>query len=305
MSQRSTSGDESPFAGVHTVLPTPFTQDDSLDLASLGRLVAFVIERGVDGLLILGVMGEAGKLTTAEQEQVISTAVEAAGGRAQVVVGASAAGTKLSVLKASRARELGADGILIAPPLQDDATILAHFSTIGDAVDLPIIVHDYPQATGIRMTPALIAELCNRVQQIKAVKLEDPPTGPKLQALKHVCPRMTILGALGGMYFLEELGRGADGVMTGFGFPEVLVEIFRDYRAGREQEAAQRFYSACPLLRFEFQPGVGLALRKETYKRRGAIACARVRPPGVQIDDDLRRELDGILHFCGFSEGLA
>lgn len=302
MSPHTTRAEQSPFAGVHTVLPTPFAEDDSLDLASLARLVTFVTDRGVNGLLLLGVMGEVGKLTTAEQEQVISTAVEAAGGRVLVVVGASAAGTKLSVLKASRARELGADAVLISPPLQDDATILAHFSTIGDAVDLPIIVHDYPQATGVRMTPALIAELCNRAPQIKAVKLEDPPTGPKLQALKRVCPRMTILGALGGMYFLEELGRGADGVMTGFGFPEVLVQVYRDYRAGREQEAARRFYSACPLLRFEFQPGVGLALRKETYRRRGATASARVRPPGVQIDDSLRRELDGILEFCRLGE---
>lgn len=305
MSPNSNTDRESSFAGVHTVLPTPFAQDDSLDLSSLARLVGFVIGHGVDGFLVLGVMGEAGKLTAHEQEQVISTAVEAAAGRARVVVGASAAGTKLSVLKASRAQELGADGILVAPPLEDPATILAHFSAIGDTVDLPIIVHDYPQATGIRMTPALIAELCDRVHQIEAVKLEDPPTGPKLQALKRVCPQVTVLGALGGMYFLEELGRGADGVMTGFGFPEVLVQVFHDFRTGREQEAARRFYSACPLLRFEFQPGVGLALRKETYKRRGAIDCARVRPPGVQIDDDLRRELDGILQFCGLSEGLA
>lgn len=293
------------LAGVHVVLPTPFAQNDSLDLGSLARLIDFVIGRGVDGMLVLGVMGEAGKLTAAEQEEVISIAVEAAGGRARVFVGASAAGTHISVLKASRARDLGADGILIAPPLQDDATILAHFETIGDEVGLPIIIHDYPQATGIRMTPALIAELCNRVSQIGAVKLEDPPTAPKLQALKRVCPRTTVLGALGGMYFLEELGRGADGVMTGFAFPEILVEIFRDFRAGREEQAAQRFFSACPLLRFEFQPGVGLAVRKETYRRRGAIACARVRPPGAQIDDDLRRELDAILNFCGLDEESA
>ncbi|HKI86361.1 MAG TPA: dihydrodipicolinate synthase family protein, partial [Thermoanaerobaculia bacterium] len=170
------------LTGVYTVLPTPFAEDDSLDLPSLERLVDFVIARGVDGFLVLGFLGEAAKLTTAEQEEVISTAVATARGRSKVVVGASAGGTKLSVLKAARARDLGADALLIAPPLQDDATILAHFEAIGNAVELPIVVHDYPQATGIRMTPALLAELCNRVPRIGAVKLEDPPTGPKLQA---------------------------------------------------------------------------------------------------------------------------
>jgi dihydrodipicolinate synthase/N-acetylneuraminate lyase len=112
-------------------------------------------------------------------------------------------------------------------------------------------------------------------------------------------------GVLGGVYFHEELLRGADGTMTGFAFPEILVGIYERFRAGRRAEAAALFDRYASLIRYEGQPGVGLAIRKEILRRRGAIRCAGVRSPGSVLDEDTARELDGVLERMGIEAGPA
>lgn len=291
------------LSGVHTIMPTPFTSGGALDKGSLRELTGFLVGLGVDGVVVLGVMGEAHKLSESEQEQVIAITVEAADGRIPVFAGAGAAGTDLAVAKASRAQGLGASGLLVAPPpVQNDRVILDYYQRIGEAVSIPIILHDYPEATGTRMSVELVARLYEQVPAVQAVKLEEPPTGPKITALRRLGCEISIVGGLGGLYFLEELERGADGIMTGLAYPDLLVAIYRAYRSGDLDEARTLFFGACPLLRFEFQAGVGLALRKEIYRRRGAISSAYVRHPGAQIDEVLERELDVVLEHCGFTE---
>lgn len=288
------------FTGVHTIMPTPFQDDGSLDLTSLERLTEFLVGLGVDGVVVLGVMGEAPKLSEGEQEEVIRTTVAAAAGRVPVFAGSGAAGTDLAILKSRQALALGASGLLVAPPpVQNDAVILEYYRRLGEAVDGPLILHDYPAATGIRLSPEIVARLHEEVQTVEVIKLEEPPTGPKISAIRSLGSGISIVGGLGGMYFLEELERGADGIMTGLSFPELLVSIYRAYTSEALSEARRLFYDACPLLRYEFQPGIGLALRKEIYRRRGAITSAFVRHPGAQIDERMRAELDAVLEHCG------
>jgi 4-hydroxy-tetrahydrodipicolinate synthase len=290
------------FTGVHTIMPTPFTDEGELDLASLSRLTEFLVELGVDGVVVLGVMGEAPKLSEPEQEEVIRTTVAAAQGRIPVFAGSGAAGTDLAVLRSRRALELGAAGLLVAPPpVQSDGVILEYYRRIGSAVGETIILHDYPAATAIRLSPELVARLFDEVPEVQVIKLEEPPTGPKISAIRALGSDISIVGGLGGLYFLEELERGADGMMTGLSFPDLLISIYRAYTAGSRAEARRLFFDACPLLRHEFQAGIGLALRKEIYRRRGAIASAFVRHPGAQIDDRLRSELDAVLEHCGLA----
>ena len=294
------------FAGVYTIMPTPFDEGGQLDLESLERLTEFLTGLGVDGVVVLGVMGEAPKLSDDEQEKVIRTTVAAAAGRIPVFAGASAAGTDLAMHRGRRAMELGAAGLLLAPPpVQNDAVILEYYRRVGEVVDKPIILHDYPAATGIRLSPELIARLHAEVPAVEVIKLEEPPTGPKVSAIRKLGSSISIVGGLGGLYFLEELERGSDGMMTGFSFPELLKAIFRSYTGGDLAEAKRLFYGACPLLRWEFQPGIGLALRKEIYRRRGAIASAFIRHPGTQIDPQLKAELDSVIEHCGLSGSLA
>ena len=287
------------FSGVHTIMPTPFTDDGRVDLESLESLTDFLVKLEVDGVVVLGVMGEAPKLSATEQADVIRTTVKAAAGRVPVFAGAGADGTDLAIEKGRSALDLGASGLLVAPPnVQNDNVIHEYYRRIGAALDATIILHDYPAATGIRLSPELVGRLA-QIDAVKCIKLEDPPTGTKTTAVRKLAPDLGIVGGLGGMFFFEELERGADGMMTGFSYPEVLVAIYRAYTRGDRDEAARIFYNACPILRYEFQPGVGLALRKEVYRQRGAIGSAFVRHPGAQIDDQLRAELARCLEFCG------
>lgn len=301
----STESNTSPrFGGVHTIMPTPFTDTGDLDLPSLERLTEFLIGRGVDGLCVLGVMGEAPKLTQDERDDVLRTTVEAASGRVPVYAGAGGAGTDLALNRGRRAIELGAAGLLVAPPpVQNDAVIREFYRRHDANLDTTIILHDYPAATNIRLSPELVAEMHDAFPSVKVIKLEETPSLPKITKLRDLGSDIAIVGGLGGMFVYEELERGADGIMTGLSYPELLVDIVREHKAGNREKARQIFYAACPLLRYEFQPGIGLALRKEVYRRRGAITSAFVRHPGTQIDDHLRNELSQAIQACGLPEG--
>lgn len=295
----------STFSGVYTIMPTPFKDDGSLDLPSLEKLTAFLARQGVDGVVVLGVMGEAPKLSQKEQDEVIATTVKAAG-TMPVLAGSGADGTDLAVEKSLNALSLGAAGLLVAPPpVQNDAVIFEYYRRINEKVSGTIILHDYPAATGIRLNPGLVKRLYDELEQVRVIKLEETPSAPKVSALRKLGSDISIVGGLGGMFFLEELERGSNGMMTGFSYPEILVAIYKAYSEGDKKEAARIFYEACPLLRYEFQPGIGLALRKELYRQRGAIASAFVRHPGVQIDEQMRNELSSVLAFCQLDEVTA
>jgi 4-hydroxy-tetrahydrodipicolinate synthase len=170
--------------------------------------------------------------------------------------------------------------------VQNDKALLTYYQKVSDAVDIPVIIHDYPAATGITMTADLIAEIFHSCGTVEYIKLEDPPTGPKMDAVWALTGReLEVFGALGGMYAFEELDRGAVGIMTGFAYPELLVELYRRYTDGDIDGAAQLFYDFLPLNRLEFQPGIGVSLRKEVLVRRGVFKCAYVRHPGPQADE--------------------
>lgn len=291
--------------GVHTIMPTPFTPAGALDEESLARMVRFLADAGVDGVTVLGYLGEAHKLSEAEQDVVVTITAQAAGGRIKVFSGASAGGVRVSVERGLRFLELGADGLMVAPVSDQPVTVVAQYRELDAALSanggrVPVIVHDYPAATGIRLTAAILARLHSEVPSVTTVKLEDAPTPSKVQALKALAPELSVLGGLGGLYLLEELGRGADGVMTGVSFPELLTDAVARSAAGEEdvRVAAHAGYRAAgAYLNFEFQPGVGLAIRKEVYRRRGAIESATVRAPGAVLDPALERELDGQLTY--------
>src|SRR5690606_5684009 len=138
-----------------------------------------------------------------------------------------------------------------------------YYRRIGESVDAPLILHDYPAATGITLTARLVASLFEAIPNVQVIKLEEPPTGPKISAIRGFGCDISIVGGLGGQYLLEELEPGADGLVPGLSYPDVLISIYRAYTAGDTEEARRILFGACPLLRYEFQPGTGLALRKE------------------------------------------
>jgi 4-hydroxy-tetrahydrodipicolinate synthase len=287
------------ITSVFNITPTPFHDDGSLDLESLRRLTAFTREKGVNGMTILGVLGEADKLTEAERDSVIATTIEAAGPDFPICVGTTHAGTDGCIAYSQRAQELGATAVMVAPPRMarvNDAALERHYRAVADAIDIPVVVQDFPPAVGgLLMSVEVIARIGAASPKLRCLKLEDEPSPMKVSQVRAANPDMIVLGGLGGMMFLEELRHGAHGTMTGFAYPEILVEIFRRFTAGDVDGAAEVFYRYLPLIRFENQPRINLAIRKHIYHRRGAIASPRARAPYAPVDAETLADLDDIL----------
>jgi 4-hydroxy-tetrahydrodipicolinate synthase len=294
------------WSGIFHIVVTPFADDGALDESGLPRLVEAALATGVSGLTILGIAGEAHRLTDDERRRVVEGVVKEAGGRVPVVVGVSASGTHLARAHAASAEDHGADALMVAPPagLRNLDALLEHYQALARATRLPLVVQDEPVTTQVTMPAPFIARLAAEVPRVEAVKIEEAPTLPKIGHLRGLCgARPAIFGGLGGVYFFEELLRGADGAMTGFPYPEALGAIHARFLAGQRDEARALFYRWLPLIRYESQPGAtpgtSIGIRKEILRRRGWIASACVRPPAPTLDAATHAELAEILRAVG------
>jgi 4-hydroxy-tetrahydrodipicolinate synthase len=289
--------------GVYAVLPTPFDEKGAVDLESLGRVIDLFIEDGVSGFTALGVTSEVARLTDAERQLVLETTIERVKGRVPVIVGATGPGLDVSLAYCDAAQQVGAAGVMVSPPRMtrlDSTYVYRHFAAIADRFDLPIVIQDYPPISGYHMEASLLVDICRRIPQARAIKLEDAPTPYKTARIRELEEGsgnglgIDIFGGLGGCYLIEELIAGATGAMTGFAYPGLLVEVVSSWSAGKRDEAADSFYRHVPLMRFEFQEGIGMAIRKEILRRRGALRHAGVRPPGATLDRSTLDSLDRI-----------
>ena len=296
------------FSGVFSVLPTPFRGGGDVDVDSLRRVVDLLVNAGVNGVTALGVTGEVSRLNERERKLVVETVVEQVSGRAKVLVGASADGVRTCIEYSREAKALGASAVMVSPPRMlklNTESVVNHYRALADAVDLPIVVQDYPPISGFAMEAGLLARIAKEVPAARTIKLEDPPTPFKTARILTAAGdlKVNILGGLGGVFLLEELMAGAAGVMTGFAYPEVLVKVVTLYRAGQIDDAADLFYRFVPLMRFEFQEGIGMAIRKEVFRRRGAIADGSTRGPGAVLDDGTKAALDRVLGWTAKQKG--
>ena len=288
--------------GVYSVLPTPFTDAGELDDDSLRRVLDLFIAAGVNGVTALGVTGEVARLTDDERQHVLDVVVKHVDGRIGVVAGTTAEGTRTCITYSGAARAAGATAVMVSPPrmpkLNSDA-VVRHYEALAAAVDIEIVVQDYPPISGFAMEPWLLAKIATGIPRARTIKLEDPPTPFKTSRILQACGTtpVRIFGGLGGVFLLEELMAGASGAMTGFAYPEVLVKIVSLYRAGKVDDAADVFYRAVPLMRFEFQEGIGMAIRKEVLHRRGALASPATRAPAATLDSTTRAALDRVLAY--------
>jgi 4-hydroxy-tetrahydrodipicolinate synthase len=292
--------------GVIPITATPFDAAGEVDEPSIATLVDFEARCGVHGLNVLGIMGEAHKLADSERRRVAEVFVKCAAGRFPVVVGTSHGGTAVAVELSRAAEAAGAAAVMVAPPpaLRGEAAILAHYRTVAGAIGIPVVVQDEPITTGVLMPPELLVRIATQVPACRYVKLEEAPTPTKITAMRRLPggDRVRIFGGQNAMYFYEELCRGAVGIMTGAAVPDVLVRIYLAFTRGDRAAAAATFDRYASYIRYEGQQGVGLALRKELLRLRGAIATSTVRQPGPTLDDVTRQELADILARLGILE---
>lgn len=282
--------------GVFIVTQTPFDDTGAVDLPSIDTLVDFNVGHGADGFTVLGISGEAGKLTADEAVVVADRFIRRAGSR-PVVVGVSNPSLAQLAGVTGAVMERGAAGVMIAPPggQRTEEEVFAYFEAVFAKIgpDVPTVLQDFPFATGVAMSVATILRLIEAFPQIQLLKHEDMPSLGKLTRLRQAPGRrIAILVGNNALYLPQELARGADGPMAGFSHPEMLARVYRLHADGRMEAALDLFDRYLPLLRYESQGLWGIAVRKEVLRRRGAIRHATMRMPGPRLTSTDHAEID-------------
>ncbi len=286
--------------GVFTIAATPFLPNGALDLDSVDRMVDFYTNHGATGLTILGMMGEAGKLSAAESVQVIRRVT--ARTDLPIIVGVSAPGFAAMHALTDAAMSAGAAGVMVAPAggLRSDDQIVGYYHNVAKTLgDVPWVLQDFPLVTNVTIPPKVILKIVEDCPTCMMLKHEDWPGLDKISALRAASDagarRISILCGMGGQFLPEEMLRGADGAMTGFAYPEMMASVVAEVTAGNPERARDLFDAYLPLVRYESQPGLGLAIRKHILAKRGAIAHDTVRAPGPKLNTATVAEIDTLL----------
>jgi 4-hydroxy-tetrahydrodipicolinate synthase len=289
--------------GVFPIAPTPFFEDGRIDTASIDRLTDFYLACGATGITVLGQLGEAPKLSHEEGVAVATQMIRRAG-RLPVVVGVSAPGFAAMRALTQDVMDKGAAGVKIAPPntLRTDDQIAGYYRQAAEAIgtDVPFVLQDYPLTFSVQIAPAVIRRIVTENPSCVMLKHEDWPGLEKISTLRGFerdgsMRHIAILCGNGGLFLDYEMERGADGANTGYCFPDMLCDVVRLATAGEGAAAHDLFDAHLPLLRYEQQPGVGLAVRKYVLKRRGLLTSEAQRKPGSGLSPTARAEVDHLL----------
>jgi len=289
--------------GVYIIAPTPFETDGALDLASVDRMIEFYIDTGVSGITILGIMGEAPKMMGDEAEAYTRHVLARVNGRVPVVVGVSSAGLDAMARLTAASMDAGAGGVMIAPQpgMGTEVKLRSYMAPVCEAMpDVPICFQDYPQSSGVQVSVDTIVALTRDHAQIVMLKHEDWPGLTKLSKVRAETglsdvPRISILTGNSALFLAQEMQRGADGAMTGFAYPEMLVQVVNRHQSGDIDGAEDLFDAYLPMVRYEQQLGLGLAIRKEVLHRRGVLASATVRAPGPSLTNTDHAEISRLM----------
>jgi len=264
-------------------MATPFNADGSVDLAGVRRLTAFLLENGVQGLSPNGGASEARHMTEDERNRILDVVMEVNQGRAGVLVGCSAGTTAESARLCRYAQRAGADAVFVMPPANwegmslleprlPEEEMLAHYETIADGLDIPIMVHAVAA-----MTCEWFLKLTERVPTVKYIKEETTHNNGKLRELvRAVGDRITIFGP--GYHYPAELGWGARGVMPSCVAPRTRSRIFELWEEGRKEEARELWNRMLPVYFWQVNSGYHIEAGKHYLVEMGVFAAAFTRP---------------------------
>ena len=288
--------------GVHFMMPTVFNDEDSIDIKSMHSVCKFAKNSGCKGLVLLGVMGEAHRLSEHERNFLIEEISQLSKELGLILtIGASAESGYLATSYAAAASDFGAEQVMVAPPIMkkpNENVLFRYYEDINNSIgkNTRIVIQDLPEQSGVHMSPQFMVDLHKNLDKVNSIKLEDPPTPSKISKIDKLRSKdLKIFGGLGGLFFLEELIRGASGTMTGFAFTEILVEIYNLFSEDKITEAKDVFYKWLPLIRYENTAGISLSIRKEILRKRKITSYSNVRYPSPAMDEDDKKELDFIL----------
>jgi 4-hydroxy-tetrahydrodipicolinate synthase len=265
-------------------------------------MVDFFLQAGVAGITVLGQMGEAPKLDQQESISIARRMIQRSS--VPVIVGVSAPGFSAMASLSKSVMDAGAAGVMIAPPasLRTDDQIVTYYRLASEAIgtEVPFVIQDYPLTFTVVMAPAVIRRIVQENPACMVLKHEDWPGLEKISILRRFeqegsMRHISILCGNGGLFLDFETERGADGAMTGYCFPDMLVDVVRLSSAGQKVAAHDLFDAHLPLIRYEQQPGLGLAVRKYVMMRRGILATDAQRKPASVLSSLARAEVDFLL----------
>lgn len=281
--------------GVYPILATPFTEAGEVDEQSLRELVRFQLQAKVNGIALFGNASEMYTLLEREREMIADIVNDEVKGKVPLVFGSGHTGLEGAVMLSKWAQKAGADALMVLPPYMvkpDGKRMYEYFAAIAKAVDIPIMLQDAPIASGVNIPVAAMAKLAKDFENISYVKVEAPPTTVKItEVIEQSEGRLTVFGGLNGMYYYEELCRGAVGTMPACEFPDVCVQIYQLFVSGEKEAARELFYQYLPFIRIGTIAGFAMSVHKEVLKAGGVIQSAYVRNPNAPIDDILRNEV--------------
>lgn len=284
-----------PFEGVYPILNTAFHDDGTLDLDSQLRLVDYLLEAGAHGLGLFGNASEGYALSGEERRTLMETIVRRVNGRVPLIVSSGHTGTHVAVEVSAEARDMGASALMVLPPYYmktDGEGLVYYFSEIARGAGLPIMVQDAPLMTQVPMPAGLLAQMSQKIDLVQLVKVEAPPTAPKITSMVNSGCKAVLFGGLNGQFFIEEYERGSRGIMPGSDLIPEFVAIWNALEAGDREGAWGLFVHILPLIRFELQPGLGVSAMKQNLVSRGILKSARVRHPTATLDAASVRELE-------------
>lgn len=278
--------------GVCPILPTPYLEDGTIDVQGLRNEVNFMIRAGVTGIALFGNASEAFALTKKEKQLIADVVVEENAGRVPLVYGSGSTGTEPAIENSLWAQENGADILMIMPPYMikpNEKGIYDYYAAIAQAVDIPIMIQDAPNACGVAVPVDTMVRLAKEYDNIQYVKAEAPPTFQKAKKIVEAAgDLLTVFGGLNATFFYEELCVGVKGTMPAGEFPDVCVKIYDLYTAGDIKGAKEVFYKYLPFIRLGNLPGgMAMAVHKEVLMRGGIIKTNKVRSPFLQADAGL------------------
>jgi len=279
--------------GIFPILNTTFHEDGTLDIESQLRLVNYLLDCGAHGIGLFGNASEGYALLAEERIRLLKLIVKEVNGRVPLVVSSGHTGTDAAVLLSKEAEDLGANALMVLPPFYmktDGEGLMHYYRAIASSVRIHVMIQDAPLMTQVPMPAALLARMAREIEGVRYAKVEAPPTAPKVtQVVKAGGP--IVFGGLNGQFMIEEIQRGARGIMPGSDMIPVYVEIWNSLAAGQTDAAWKVFAQALPLMRYELQPGMGVSAMKNNLQAAGVIRSARVRHPTASLDPHSLEEL--------------
>lgn len=288
------------FSGVFPILQMPFNEAGEIIYEDLRAEVEYAIRGGVHGVGI-AYGSEVNKLDDHERDEVLSAVVDQANHRIKVVMNTGAPSTVQTIHYTRVAKVLGADAVMIAPPAIagiPTSLVRQHFIDVAESAELPIYMQDM---TGAAMSPVLLSDLSQANENLCYAKIETLPTPNRFSETAQLAgENLSMFGGANGVFFIEEMRRGASGTMQGIALCDIVRKTWDSFQSGDEISAEAMWNLYQPLVKlYTLAEGQLYWIAKEILKRRGVFSEAYPRRPAVRPDEVLYRELDSLMERLG------